>query len=84
MLPTLRPGDQILVDLAAYLRAPPRQGDIVVARHPYQSVLVIKRVGRVEGHRLELLGDNPVESTDSRVYGLVSVKRILGRVTSRL
>jgi signal peptidase I len=30
-----------------------------------------------------LEGDNPLESTDSRTFGPVSVEKIMGRVTSR-
>ena len=85
MVPLLKPGDEVLVDPRAYRRLPPRPGDIVVARHPYRTDLrLVKRVAEVldNGHCL-LQGDNPAESTDSRVYGPLPPERILGRVTSR-
>ena len=85
MSPLLEPGEEVLVDLRAYRRQLPRPGDIVVARHPYQQDLrIIKRVVMVtDDGRCRLKGDNVVESTDSRSFGMVPPSQILGRVTSR-
>lgn len=86
MLPTLAPGDQVLVDLAAYRRARPRLGDLVLARHPYRTDLrLVKRVAGVSADgRCTLAGDNPAESTDSRSFGAVPCELVLGRVVLRL
>lgn len=85
MLPTLRPGDEVLVDLRAYRRRPIIPGDIVVTRHPFQADLrPIKRVQSVlPDGRCDLRGDNPPASTDSRTYGPLPPDHILGRVTCR-
>ena len=85
MAPLLEPGDEVLVDTRAYRRTSPHPGDLVVARHPYRTdLLLIKRVARVlENGYCVLEGDNPSESTDSRAFGSLSPERILGRVTSR-
>ncbi len=83
MIPTLRPGEEVLADPYAYRRAPPGSGDIVVALHPYKSQLkVIKRVATVldNGHS-QLIGDNPEASTD---FQAVPPEKILGRVTSKI
>jgi nickel-type superoxide dismutase maturation protease len=86
MLPTLAPGDPILVDLGAYRRAPPRPGEVVLARHPYRTDLrMVKRVVSLAADgRCALAGDNPEESTDSRAFGLLPEERVLGRVVARL
>tara|TARA_B100001093_G_scaffold215948_2_gene207236 strand:+ start:818 stop:1072 length:255 start_codon:yes stop_codon:yes gene_type:complete len=84
MLPTLGPDDYVLVDPSAYNEVTPCAGDVVVARHPYQAFFVIKRIGRVETGSVELVGDNPRASTDSRAYGQVPLDRVFGRVTSRI
>ena len=84
MWPHLRPGDRVLVDTRAFGRSAPVRGDVVVARHPFRTdVRWIKRVASVtpEGV-LELIGDNPEESTDSRTQGLVQPEHVMGRVTS--
>lgn len=81
MLPTLEPNDEVLVALGRSVGV----GDIVLARHPYQRDLhLLKRVKCVDAEgRLELVGDNPSESTDSRSFGSVSIDSVLGLVTSR-
>lgn len=81
MLPLLQPGDEVLLDPQAYKRAFPQAGDIVVAHHPSESSLIIKRVISVTADgRCYLQGDNAAESTDSRAFGAVAVDDILGRV----
>lgn len=82
MSPVLRPGDQVFV---AKRRAPER-GDVVVARHPYRrDVHVIKRLVEIDARGACVLrGDNPADSSDSRVFGSVPRELIVGTVTSRV
>ena len=84
MWPHLRPDDRVLVDPRAYRGRAPERGDVVVARHPFRTdVRWIKRVASVTpSGALELVGDNPDESTDSRTQGLVQPEHLVGRVTS--
>ncbi len=49
MTPTLRPGDRVLVNLAAYRRHPPQQGDIVAFWDPLSEEHQVKRVIAVAG-----------------------------------
>ncbi len=86
MRPTLAPGDHILMDPSAYHHTGPAVGDIVVARHPFESDRVlVKRVSSVDeaGHCF-LRGDNPDGSTDSRALSALPAHLILGRVTRQL
>ena len=94
MLPSLKPDEEVLVDLMAYRAKAPKPGDVVVVDHPQQpGFRLIKRVITVldAGVRTSELnsdqaywieGDNPLASTDSRTFGPVSREVILGRVTS--
>ena len=84
MLPLLQPGDLVLVNQSAYADRLPEPGELVVARHPDRpSWLLVKRVAAVlDDEKCLLIGDNPVESTDSRSFGAVPLDLILGRVTS--
>ena len=85
MLPTLAPGDHVLVDPRAYARHPPEADDVVVARHPYvRAQLLIKRVERVDADEVWLASDCPDEGTDSRSFGPVRVDALVGRVTSKV
>lgn len=81
MLPTLKSGDVVLIDPAANAAI----GDIVVADHPYrQNVILIKRVENIDDRgRYILKGDNPGSSTDSRTYGSISQRDIMGKVICR-
>lgn len=82
MLPTLKNGDAVLINP----QAKPEIGDIVLACHPFKkSVKILKRVNDfAENGDLILTGDNPDESSDSRAFGAVSVKYLIGKVTCRL
>jgi signal peptidase I len=91
MLPAIRPGNLLLINRAAYgLRLPwagrytlrwkePEAGDIVVFRTPLGQTAV-KRCASVEKEGIFALGDNDIESFDSRSYGLIQSDSILGKV----
>ncbi|HEX5466424.1 MAG TPA: nickel-type superoxide dismutase maturation protease [Candidatus Limnocylindrales bacterium] len=85
MLPTLRPGDWLLVDPDAYRRRTPDAGDIVVVSDPREpDRLLVKRVvGVGPDGRLDLLGDDPSASTDSREFGPVEPSAVQGRPWAR-
>jgi len=82
MLPLLKEGDEVLVNVGVRAGV----GDIVIARHPHnEKIEMVKRVaGIYDGKYYSLLGDNPEESTDSREFGLVEERLIIGRVEARL
>lgn len=85
MAPAFAPGDFLLVDRRAYRLHPPRPGDVVVAHDPRDfDRLLVKRVARVHADgALDLHGDNPEASTDSRHFGPVPPYLIEGRVVAR-
>jgi nickel-type superoxide dismutase maturation protease len=85
MQPALEPGDWVLVDEKAYRRRLPRRGHIVVAADPRDPARhLVKRVAGVDLHRqVQLAGDNPDESTDSRHFGPVPANTVRGRVRWR-
>jgi nickel-type superoxide dismutase maturation protease len=73
MLPTLLPGDRLLV--LRITRA--RPGALVVVADPRRPErLVVKRVARADPEGLTVLGDNEQASTDSRAFG--PVRRVEG------
>jgi signal peptidase I len=51
MEPTVIKGDRIMVDLRAYVGAPPHRGDPVVVRH--EGLFIIKRVIATGGETIE-------------------------------
>jgi nickel-type superoxide dismutase maturation protease len=80
MLPTLQPGDRLLVRRGR--RA--RPGDLVVLPDPRDAARVlVKRVRATRTHGVEVAGDNLGASTDSRTFGVVPRSSVLGRAVYR-
>ena len=84
MAPALLPGDWLVMESLTYRVRGPRPGDVVVAgdpRNPGREV--IKRVVVHEAGAVELLGDAPHRSTDSRTFGRVKASSIRWRAWLR-
>lgn len=76
MQPTLAPGDRLLLVRTA-LR--PRPGQLTVAHDPRASGrLLLKRVRAVVGTGVDVRGDNPAASTDSRSFGALPLGGVHG------
>lgn len=62
----------------------PERGDVVAALRPDTQKMVIKRIGEIRGDtgspEYFLIGDNGIESIDSRDFGLVPFDAIVGKV----
>lgn len=74
MYPTLEAHQLIVLGQAKRLCV----GDIIVFRHKGREK--IKRIHGIEGEFLYVLGDNPRFSTDSRQFGYIPRRAVLGRV----
>jgi signal peptidase I len=84
MLPTLAPGDRLLLGY----RRTPRPGDLVVARLP-GGVVAVKRAAERRTTVLGepgwwLLSDNAARGADSRHYGAVAEGDVLAVVVMRI
>lgn len=80
MLPTLEPGDRLLVVRSLRLRV----GDLVALRDPEEpSRLLVKRLVAYDRHRVTVVGDNPGASRDSRAFGPVARASLVGRAVYR-
>ncbi len=78
MYPALVPGDRALF-LPALVMGRPRVGDVVVLSDPrLSSRRITKRISGIGPGGLELRGDNPAASTDSRHFGPVPPKALIG------
>ena len=77
MLPTLAPGEWLLVRR----RAPAEPGRVIVVRRPDR--LVVKRAVRRTPEGWWVEGDNAAASDDSRTFGPVPDRDVLGEVRWR-
>ena len=83
MAPTLMPGDRILIRLLSADAPLPAIDSLVVAWHPTKAdTRMIKRLTSCHQGRLLLHGDNPSESCDSRQFGALERRQLIGVVTS--
>lgn len=81
MLPSLRPGDRLLV---SRLHRPPRVGEIVLAPDPRDARReLVKRVTAVDADGVTVRGDNAAESTDARTFGVVPPTAVRWRAVFR-
>lgn len=74
MEPFLKGGDRLF----ASNFSKPKKGDVVIIRRGSKEI--VKRVGHVKGDLFYVLGDNPGNSEDSRDFGFISRKEIIGKV----
>jgi len=84
MLPLLPEGALVLA-VPVSARTVLRVGDVVAARRPDRpQVELIKRISEIRAPgTYYLLGDNPLESTDSRHFGVVTQEHMTARVRWR-
>ncbi|TLZ83380.1 MAG: nickel-type superoxide dismutase maturation protease [Methanobacteriota archaeon] len=86
MRPELATGDYVLVNRWAYRFRPPAKGDIVVVRDPETpDRFLVKRISDVpDAGQIRLAGDNANRSRDSRTFGPIDLREIVGKVWIRL
>ncbi len=86
MRPELEPGDYVLVNRWAYKFRPPAKGDLVVVRDPETlDRFLVKRVSDIpDAGQIRVAGDNANRSRDSRTFGPIDLREIVGKVWIRL
>ncbi len=86
MAPSYRPGDSVLV-ARRWITGRIRPGDVVVCRLPAglpgPAGYLVKRVTSVSAGQVFLQGDGD-HSYDSRAFGWIPVRSVVGRVITRL
>ncbi len=95
MQPQVLRGDWVIVDKTAYKHTAPHKGDIIVFIYPDdRSKVYIKRIAALPGETVQLrdgnrfvvphgnvyvLGDNSEKSQDSKDFGTIQLRDILGK-----
>jgi nickel-type superoxide dismutase maturation protease len=86
MEPAYRGGDRVLVNRLAYIRCSPAVGDVVVLRDPERRGRhLLKRIApptpdaAIGKDRYFVQGDNTTASRDSRAFGPIPRRAIIGK-----
>ena len=77
MLPAYKNKDKVLVNRWAYILFKPKINDAVII---FKKKVMIKRIKEDKNNKFFVVGDNLPQSTDSRDFGLIEKKDILGKV----
>lgn len=83
MLPFLFPGDQVLV----HRLRKGKKGDIIVIKNPQRNnrqKFLIKKIDKIHDTKLYVVGINKTKSIDSRHFGCVDKKDIIGKMILKL
>ena len=78
MEPLIKNGNSVLVSGIIYWFKKPKIGDIVAVRK--EGKVFIKRITKIKEKAYFLEGDNKQDSLDSRKFGYLLSKNIIGKV----
>lgn len=82
MKPFLKEGDSVVVS-KIFLKL--RVGDVVIFHHPTTPPYTfIKRISKIDNEKYFVEGDNKKMSFDSRKFGYIKRKDIIGKVIIKL
>ena len=73
MLPTLKP-NQIVVGTKPKITL----GSLVIVS--YKDKEIVKRLTKIDGNKVYIIGDNPAQSSDSRSFGWINKNDLLASV----
>lgn len=76
MEPSIRDGAYLILNC---WHSTLRVGEVVVARSP-DGTTVVKRIAKIGGRSLFLVGDNAQKSIDSRKFGWIGREKVVGKV----
>ena len=79
MEPTYRLGSILIIINFKFYQIIQKR-DVIVLKDPRNNKLILKRINKIEDKKYFVLGDNKNESTDSRVFGYITRKNIIGKV----
>jgi len=80
MAPTLLPGDRLVIVTTRHVRP----GQVIAVSDPRDPArTLVKRVAALGSEGVEIVGDNPAGSTDSRTFGPVPAGTVIGRAVYR-
>ena len=84
MEPLFKEGDRIVINHLAYIFSKPKTGDIVAFEHSNEKKeTLLKKVEKVTGDQLTVVGLNDADTLDSRQLGQIKKSQIIGKVLTK-
>ena len=78
MEPTIKNGASVLVSSIPYIFSKPQIGDIVAFKK--EKKVLIKRIVKIDVEKYIVSGDNKDDSMDSREFGWILRRDVIGKV----
>lgn len=82
MLPYLQERDEVIT--IPYFLNKPKVGDVIVFKHIVPPFIFIKRIKKIINDEIWVEGENKRKSIDSRKFGFVKKKNIIGKVVIKI
>lgn len=82
MSPYLRQRDEVVT--ISYLFTQPKVGEVVVFRQLVPPFVLCKRIVKIINSKIWVEGDNKKKSIDSRNFGFIERKNIIGKMLFKL
>ncbi len=82
MEPNLLNNQVVLVSSIPLIFLKPRVGDVAVFK--YKNKTYIKRITKINSYKYFLEGDNKKDSSDSKKFGWINKKDIIGKVIHKI
>lgn len=80
MQPSLKSGDIVFASPLPYLLKKPKLNDLVLLIEPKNRKIIVKRITKIDKQMYYVIGDNPGSSTDSKDFGYIKRRDIIGKV----
>lgn len=82
MAPFLQEKDEVIT--IPYYFSTPKIGDVVVFKHIVPPFIFCKRIKKIIRDEIWVEGENKTKSIDSRKFGFIKRKNIIGKVVLKL
>jgi nickel-type superoxide dismutase maturation protease len=81
MMPTLKHNQIVFASSIPFFFKKPKIGDIVILQY---GRCIIKRIAGAKENKIFVVGDNEKRSTDSREFGWIDKRKIIGKVIFKI
>lgn len=82
MFPAFKTGDEVIAVSPFFKKL--KAGDVIIFNHSAPPHVLIKRIIKISNNKFWVEGDNKKVSIDSRSFGFILKKDIIGKVVLKI